>query len=116
MIQINDRWSVYRDKYQWVLIETYTGKDKDGNTKTHTRETYHPWLGMAMRWAAECDCEGADSFKSIEEAYEAISEAVRGRRSALEDHLIDKVRELADTRDKLRRAKSEIKRLKEEAA
>ena len=40
MIKINDEWSAVREKYQWVLTETYTGKDKDGKPKDRQRDCY----------------------------------------------------------------------------
>ena len=44
MIKINDEFSMDRDKYQWILYQSYLGKDRDGNPKTHTRETYYSKL------------------------------------------------------------------------
>lgn len=43
MIEINERFTLRRDRYNWILTETYWGQDKDGNPKKHTRESYHPW-------------------------------------------------------------------------
>lgn len=84
MIKVTDRWSVYRDKYQWVLVDTYAGKDKDGNAKDHTRETYHPWLDYAMRSAADRDCEGAGVFSDIEKAYKNIQDSLASRSREVE--------------------------------
>lgn len=42
MIEFCDgAFTAERDKYQWVLTEWYDGKDKDGNHKRQSRETYY---------------------------------------------------------------------------
>lgn len=44
MIQINDKFSTERDKYQWLLHEEKDGLGKDDQPITTTRTAYHPNL------------------------------------------------------------------------
>ena len=37
----NGRFEAHRDRYQWVLTEHLQGKDRDGNPKMQTKQTYH---------------------------------------------------------------------------
>lgn len=114
MIEITPQWSVYRDKYQWVLVESYEGKDGRGNPKTHKRETYHPWLDHAMRYAADRSCEGAESLQAIAAVYQSLQEAVSGRVGAVEAYYRDVLKERDSARGALRDSRKAIKRLKQE--
>ena len=91
MIKLTEKWSVYRDRYQWVLVETYVGKDRKGNPKEQEKEHYFPWLSQALRRAADRDCENAVALSDIESRYNAMTEAFIANinhpdRSALELH------------------------------
>ena len=39
--KISENYSIRKDRYQWILIEHYMAKDKDGNPKELTRDSYH---------------------------------------------------------------------------
>jgi len=104
MIRITDRWSVYRDSMQWVLLETYMGKDKHGNPKVHQRETYHPWLEQALRSAADRDCEGAKSLWAVMASYLRVRYALKDAVSALERDYAKTYAELQETKRKLSQA------------
>lgn len=109
MIRITDRWSIYRDPQQWVLVETYTGKNKDGHPKTHTRETFWPWLDQAMRYAADKDCEGAETLLAVAGAYMRLEHKLRDRVRALGRGYDELHSELLETRNALREARRQLK-------
>lgn len=109
MIKITDRWSVYRDPYQWVLVETYVGQDKDGHPKTHSDKTYHPWLDTAMRYAADKDCENAKTLMDVSGAYLSLEHTLRDRVRAISRGYDDLQRELAEAKEQLRDARRQIK-------
>ena len=44
MIKFNEDYSFERDNYCWTLHHSYDGKDKKGNTKRQSRDTYHGTL------------------------------------------------------------------------
>ena len=67
MIKINEKFSCERDKYQWVLTETYLGKDKDGNPKAHTRETYHPKLEQVFSHVIDKTCGDCESLEEMKD-------------------------------------------------
>ena len=106
MIQITERWSVYRDEYQWVLVEHYEGKDKHGEPKAKTRQTYYPWLDIALRYAADKDCEGADSLREVEKAYSRMVSPLRGRDSAYEREIKDLLAEIRRLEKRLKQAEN----------
>ena len=93
MIYITERWSVTRDSYQWVLLESYWTQATEENPlgTLATRRSYHPWLDQVMRYAAQKDCEGAEAFGDIEKRFKALTDAFAAAinkpdRSALELH------------------------------
>lgn len=61
MIEFCDgAFTAERDKYQWILTEWYDGKDKHGNHKRQSRETYHASLAQVCsvvidRMAGHCE-------------------------------------------------------------
>ena len=113
MIAITERWSVFHDSYQWVLVESYPGKDKKGNPKTQTKETYHPWLEQALRWAAERDCGDAKAFKDVQAAYMGLVHALEDRTRPLDKRATEALLELRQTKARLSDALSDNKRLRE---
>lgn len=106
MIQITERWSVYRDPDQWVLVEHYEGKDKHGEPKAKTRQTYHPWLDIALRYAADKDCEGSESLRDVEKAYSRMVSPLRGRDSAYEREIKDLLAEIRRLEKRLKQAEN----------
>jgi len=60
MIKINDKFSIERDKYQWLLIESKDGLSKKQEPIVTTRVTYHGTLKqccneIAERMMGECE-------------------------------------------------------------
>ena len=113
MIAITERWSVFHDSYQWVLVESCPGKDKKGNPKTQTKETYHPWLEQAMRWAAERNCGDATAFRDVQAAYMGLVHALADHTRPLDRRATEALYELRETKARLSDALSEAKRLRE---
>jgi hypothetical protein len=44
MMQVNEKFVFEKDLYSWTLNYIYEGKDKDGNKKQQTKQTYHSTL------------------------------------------------------------------------
>ncbi len=109
MIRLNDQWSFFRDPYQWILVEHYMGKDGKGNPKEHTKETYHPWLDQAMRYAAAHSCQNAKTFKDIEKRYHELQEAITGCARALELEAHPVAERILELETKLRSAERRLK-------
>jgi len=60
IIFCNGDFTAERDKFQWILTEWYDGKDREGNTKRQSRESYYATLAQVCgeiidRSAAKCD-------------------------------------------------------------
>lgn len=70
MIKINDTFSIYKDNYNWVLVEhtqginIRTGKEGEGQKKS-----FHPTFDQAMRHAAEQSSQDVESFEELEGRY-----------------------------------------------
>lgn len=83
MIKVNDRFSIDKDKYNWILLETYTGKDKDGNPKEHTRETFYANLGQIAQEIINRRCKECDSLdeiiKLLTNAGTIVEDAIRSK-------------------------------------
>ena len=82
MIKINDRFSIERDQYNWLLHEWRDGQDKDGNPKKQKSTTYHATIQQVFnavldRSAGRCESieELRDLLKSLKEsgwAFDAV--------------------------------------------
>jgi len=48
--KISENYSIRKDRYQWILIEHYLGKDKDDNPKELTRDSYHSTLEQVAKY------------------------------------------------------------------
>ena len=107
MIPINDRFSLRRDRQNWILVETYTGLDKDKKPKTQKRETYHPWPDTALRHMCELQAQDVNSITEfiglIESAVELLKEEGTVCRGMAQ--------EIAVLESEVREQASEIKRL-----
>ena len=60
MIELNERFTLKRDRLCWILLDTTMGKDKAGNPKEHIRQTYHPNFNQIAstimdRMAGDCE-------------------------------------------------------------
>jgi len=68
MITLNERFSLHRDRYNWILVETYDGFEGKGDQRRlvkKTRESYHPWPDFALRWMCELQAQGAGSVREV---------------------------------------------------
>ena len=68
MIKFNDRFSCERDKYQWILTETYSGVDKKNKPKKHSRATYHGSLKQVCAYVVDKTaggCNAAEEIKTV---------------------------------------------------
>ena len=72
-MKINDRFSLTSDKYQWILIERYEGKDKDGNPKQNERQYYYPNLKQVANKLLDIDCKEYESFQELLDMLERAS-------------------------------------------
>ena len=76
MIKINDNYSVTSDRYQWVLTEYRKGHDKDGNDKTHTKQTYHRTLEQVAKYVCEQSIKPCESFVDMMNTYRSTGETI----------------------------------------
>ena len=75
----NGRFEAQRDRYQWVLIEHLQGKDRDGNPKIQTKQTYHNTLkNMCTYILDRCagDCTTAAEIISLLQNSERLLDKV----------------------------------------
>lgn len=47
---ISENYSLSRDRWNWILTEHYTSKDKDDNDKENTRKSYHASLQQVANY------------------------------------------------------------------
>lgn len=79
MIKINDKFSVERDKYQWLLIESKDGLSKKQEPIVTTRTTYHGTLKQCCKEIAERmmgECESVQGIEALLESFETIIDDV----------------------------------------
>ncbi len=79
MIKINDKFSVERDKYQWLLIESKDGLSKKQEPIVTTRTTYHGTLKQCCNEIAERmmgECESVQGIETLLESIETIIDDV----------------------------------------
>jgi len=69
MIKIDDKFSIKRDKRQWILIQHYPGKDKYGNAKTHQRESYHGSIDQISNHILNVLGERCEKLEELEYLY-----------------------------------------------
>jgi hypothetical protein len=81
MLKVNDRFTIDKDKYNIIIIETYMGKDKNKKPKQKTRETYHATLLQACGVIIDRSGEG----KTVEDVVDAINAAKRDILNALKE-------------------------------
>ena len=68
MIQINDKFSTERDKYQWLLHEEKDSLGKDNQPITTTRTTYHPNLKAVCNEVINRQLGECESVKQVVDA------------------------------------------------
>jgi hypothetical protein len=82
MFIINESFRVDQDKYNWILIETYEGLDKDKNPKMQEDKTFYPTLEKLLISVLDKSIEGdtvENILDSIHRAKLAIKTAVLDR-------------------------------------
>jgi len=78
MIEINDRFSITRDKYCWHLLESYDGMTKKGVPVRKTTTTYHPNLTAVCDKILDKSAGSCDSIECvIQEVRLAMEECVK---------------------------------------
>tara|TARA_R110000765_G_scaffold415652_1_gene516904 strand:- start:37 stop:306 length:270 start_codon:yes stop_codon:yes gene_type:complete len=65
MIKFNDDFSFERDQYCWHLIESFDGKDKDGNDKRQHRTTYHASIVQICGVIIDRSCGKCQSLEEV---------------------------------------------------
>ena len=68
MIKINETFSVEKDKYQWLLIETKDGLSKTQEPIKVTRTTYHGTLKQCCKEISERMMGECESVKELVDA------------------------------------------------
>ena len=68
MIKINETFSVEKDKYQWLLIETKDGLNKLKEPIKTTRTTYHGTLKQCCKVMMESVVGECESVQQIVDA------------------------------------------------
>ena len=79
MIKINDKFSVERDKYQWLLHESKDGLSKKQEPIATTRTTYHGTLKQCCNEIVERmmgECETVQQIETALEYFESTIETV----------------------------------------
>ena len=76
MIKINDEFSMDRDKYQWILHQTYMGRNKiTGEPKPQSRQTYYSRIDQIAKAIIDKSlkrCDTAEDILSYLSSAEAI--------------------------------------------
>jgi hypothetical protein len=79
MIKLSDRFSIKRDKYQWVLTEST--KTKEG--KTREERTFHATLDQVASCMLHKGEEGCDSMGDLRTLYKqalnGVADMIKGR-------------------------------------
>lgn len=84
MIEIDGKYRISSDEYQWVLETKAIGKDKEGNEKEKWKKTYHP-RNFASIANAICDKEMKGCIKtSMEESIECFKTQIEKLTKAIE--------------------------------
>ena len=76
-IKINDEYSIRSDRWNWVLLQHYIGKDKKGNEIPATKETFHRDLDAVARYVVNEGLKNAESFVEMASMAELASQNVR---------------------------------------
>lgn len=79
-MKINKRWSIRYDKNQWILIEIFKGKDRDGNPKTQTKESYYAALYNAATHIIN-EAGKREDIKDAEMIADAIAKSTKSLKS-----------------------------------
>lgn len=81
MLKVNDRFTIDIDKHNVIVQETYEGKDRFGQPKMMTRESYHSTMLQACGVIIDRSAEG----KTVEDVVDAINAAKRDIQNAIKE-------------------------------
>ena len=84
MIKIDERYSITSDRHNWIVIETYEGKGKDGLPKPQTREHFFPNLAQCIAWCVKNDAKQSVTLLEILLALEGVDKYCDGFSKGLE--------------------------------
>jgi len=59
------RFVITSDKHNWILTENYDGKDRDGNAKTQSRESYYATLEQCCNAIIQRDAKHAETLNEV---------------------------------------------------
>lgn len=65
MVKINERFSIERDKYQWVLVEHKNGTSKKGEAIKTEARSYYPKLEQICNEIVEREAGDCATVKEI---------------------------------------------------
>jgi hypothetical protein len=65
MIKINDKFVIDQDLYSWTLTYNYAGKDKDGNNKQQSKQTYHANLKQVASCIINYSAKECESMNQL---------------------------------------------------
>jgi len=77
MIKLEDRFGLTKDKYQWILTHFYVGKDRKGNDKEQSKDTYHGNLDQVSNYILNTLSEKCETLEELKELYTVQSQKLR---------------------------------------
>lgn len=83
-IKINEDYTIKADRYNWIVITSYNGKDRGGNLKRQTRENYHPTLLRACQWIVDDSVKKCESVKKLIDKIEETQKILIDKISPIE--------------------------------
>ena len=82
MIKLDDKFSIRRDRYQWILTQTYEGKDRKGNPKKQSRENYFGKIDQVASYINNVLGEKCETLDELIELYtlqnHKLAELIKG--------------------------------------
>lgn len=77
VIYVSERFSIYRDQYQWFLYDFHDSRyKKDGTEKNIPGPTYHPKLSQLVSFMLEAKIKEADTLQQIVEHMDQIKQDI----------------------------------------
>lgn len=71
-LKVTDSFYIKTDRYNYILIEKYMAKDKDGNPKMREHKQFFPNLEQCLRRVRECEGKFCHNF---DELYEVLQKS-----------------------------------------
>jgi hypothetical protein len=78
MITLTENWKLDSDKHQWILIQSYDGKDKDGLLKRHEKQSYHGTLAQVAKYIVNQEAKAAEQLEYILDIVGNLERAIEG--------------------------------------